>query len=372
MFILDGEEPTSENPLEATTKKSGFFKGFKKFFGGGSSKSTEAPETSSSTTSTPRPTTTTTRATPKPTQRLPPQQHYADTLPGFPPRQQPQPNKPGLTALSYPSTKPPANLAPIAPLAPMQPITSSTTTTTTTVKPTIKVEVHSTTTTTTTVKPTVKVEVQSTTTTTRKPTTKDDFPTLPTKKTAFAPGPVPSPAGNAWGGSTPAWSTLPSPTPTKVSVITPPTPNKMAVAPPSTTHRPSGPSSTRSPGSETSLVTDAELAQVSETIFSKETNSKLSNLHLDLQGKTRSSETKDEAPKPLFNPDDQALRSNSITKMLTLFNNYELDTKVNEYVTPMERSEENQFLDIIMVSGVMRQAMLFLQNKGESHFMKHI
>lgn len=90
----------------------------------------------------------------------------------------------------------------------------------------------------------------------------------------------------------------------------------------------------------------------------------MANLHLDLQGKTKSFETKDEAPKPLFNPDEQALRSNSIIKMLALFNNYELDTTVNEFVTPLERSEENQFLDIIMVSGVMRQAMLFLQNKG--------
>ncbi|KAL5278722.1 ENDOU family protein [Megaselia abdita] len=247
-------------------------------------------------------------------------------------------------------------------------------TTTTTVKPTPKVELKpsSTSTTTTTGKPTTKDDFPTLptkksdfTTTTGKPTTKDDFPTLPTKKSAFIPTPTPT------GSSSNAWSVPLSPTPasngnqpSKVSFITTPKSNLPAVTP-STTHRPANaPSSTRSPGSEKSLVSDEELSQVSETIFSKETNSKLANLHLDIQGRTKSFETKDEAPKPLFNPDDQALRSNSIIKMMALFNNYELDTTVNEHVTPMERSEENQFLDIVMVSGVMRQAMLFLQNKG--------
>ena len=64
--------------------------------------------------------------------------------------------------------------------------------------------------------------------------------------------------------------------------------------------------------------------------------------------------------------DDVALQSPTIAKMRLLFNNYELDTLVNEYVTPNERKEENDFLDAVMATTVMRQAMQFLQNKGKN------
>lgn len=55
---------------------------------------------------------------------------------------------------------------------------------------------------------------------------------------------------------------------------------------------------------------------------------------------------------------------NSISKMRLLYNNYELDTMVNEFVTPLEKKEENEFVDAIMASSVMRHAMSFLQQKG--------
>lgn len=50
--------------------------------------------------------------------------------------------------------------------------------------------------------------------------------------------------------------------------------------------------------------------------------------------------------------------------MRELYNNYEIDTTVNEHVTPFERNEENDFLDAIMATSVMRHAMQFLQQKG--------
>lgn len=62
--------------------------------------------------------------------------------------------------------------------------------------------------------------------------------------------------------------------------------------------------------------------------------------------------------------DSKALESPTIVKMRLLFNNYEHDTHVNEHVTPNERKEENDFLDAVMATPVMRQAMLFLQQKG--------
>lgn len=66
----------------------------------------------------------------------------------------------------------------------------------------------------------------------------------------------------------------------------------------------------------------------------------------------------------LLTVDAKALEPATIAKMRLLFNNYEEDTTVNEHVTANERKEENDFLDAVMATGVMRQAMLFLQQKG--------
>jgi poly(U)-specific endoribonuclease len=51
--------------------------------------------------------------------------------------------------------------------------------------------------------------------------------------------------------------------------------------------------------------------------------------------------------------------------MRLLFNNYEVDSSVNEYVTPNEHKEENDFLDEVMKTSVMRAAMQFLQEKNQ-------
>lgn len=40
--------------------------------------------------------------------------------------------------------------------------------------------------------------------------------------------------------------------------------------------------------------------------------------------------------------------------MTLLFNNYERDTMVNEYVSPVERKEEDEFLDVILATPVMK------------------
>lgn len=50
--------------------------------------------------------------------------------------------------------------------------------------------------------------------------------------------------------------------------------------------------------------------------------------------------------------------------MRDLYNNYEIQSNVNEVITPNERIEENDFVDTIMATSVMRHAMQFLQNKG--------
>lgn len=56
----------------------------------------------------------------------------------------------------------------------------------------------------------------------------------------------------------------------------------------------------------------------------------------------------------------------TLSKMRALFDNYEMDAAVNEHVSPIERKEENEFLNAILATPVMRTAMKFLQDKGNS------
>lgn len=67
----------------------------------------------------------------------------------------------------------------------------------------------------------------------------------------------------------------------------------------------------------------------------------------------------------LISVSDADLESVTSVKLIRkLYNNYELDTMTNEFVTPLEKKEENDFVDAIMVTPVMRHAMSFLQQKG--------
>lgn len=58
---------------------------------------------------------------------------------------------------------------------------------------------------------------------------------------------------------------------------------------------------------------------------------------------------------------------NSVKLIRKLYNNYELDTMTNEFVTPLEKKEENDFVDAVMATSVMRHAMSFLQQKGTGY-----
>jgi poly(U)-specific endoribonuclease len=50
----------------------------------------------------------------------------------------------------------------------------------------------------------------------------------------------------------------------------------------------------------------------------------------------------------------------TVEKMKLMFNNYEQDTSINEYVTPIERKEENEFIDAVLATPVMRFYSLHL------------
>lgn len=54
----------------------------------------------------------------------------------------------------------------------------------------------------------------------------------------------------------------------------------------------------------------------------------------------------------------------TIVKLRALFDNYELDTMTDETVTAGERQEEDEFLEKILDTAVMRAAMNYLKDKG--------
>lgn len=53
----------------------------------------------------------------------------------------------------------------------------------------------------------------------------------------------------------------------------------------------------------------------------------------------------------------------TLRKMRNLFDNYEVDASVNEYVSPKERIEEMEFVNAILATQVMQTAMQFLKTK---------
>lgn len=321
------------------------------------------------------------------TSTKPPQHSVAQTgggapnlPPGFAPYrpQKPQPNS---YDLSYGGGVGPGTGRPGFGL--VNPISSSTTTTTTQrpkspgAQPNIDIRFSgsSSTSTTTTGKPHVGKEDFPALPGPRRPSIKEDFPALPTPKSPGSGSPTPTP------GSPSAWQ---SPLPTPQHPVHPPTKAIPTSTPTPTTSTIRGgtggvtghgglaghsgiTTSTVRPGFQTSgnsVATDDEIRQLTEQLYTKETNSQLGNIQVNLQGRTRSIDSADEAPNPLLRVDAKALDSPTIAKMRVLFNNYETDTLVNEHVTPNERKEENDFLDAVMATPVMRQAMQFLQQKG--------
>lgn len=55
--------------------------------------------------------------------------------------------------------------------------------------------------------------------------------------------------------------------------------------------------------------------------------------------------------------DEKLFKMSTVEKLSLLFNNYERDAMVNEYVSPVERKEEEDFLDAVLSTPVMRYEM---------------
>ncbi|XP_031621481.1 poly(U)-specific endoribonuclease homolog [Contarinia nasturtii] len=110
---------------------------------------------------------------------------------------------------------------------------------------------------------------------------------------------------------------------------------------------------------------DNEISELSERLFDASTPNILSRVKVNLQGRTTSSALTDEAPAPLLTVSNASLSGiATIVKMRALWDNYEANTMTVENVTPSELREEDEFIDEVLDTAVMKMAMTYLQQKG--------
>ncbi|XP_055642561.1 endoribonuclease CG2145 [Toxorhynchites rutilus septentrionalis] len=355
---------STTTPAPTTTKKKGFFGGL---FGGGDKKEKE-PKTTTTTTTTPKPTTTTKSTTVAPTTKK--SSGFFGGLFGG--------KKDKTTTTVAPLTTAKAGVT-------VPTTTAKSAVATSTVKPgssvTPVVGLTS------TVKPGTPVSSSSIPTIPKTPTSQDAFrplPPVPTTAASATKPPVPpkpvSPASPVLDAFPPLPPKAGSPTPASVPTSTvasawnKPLPGQPPASPvagkPGVSFVPTQPPvngvrSTTPKFTEGSTATDEELEALSEQLFAKDNANLNKHVRANYQRQTLSSSTVDEASDPLLTIDEQQVFSYpTIEKMRPLFNNYEIDTMVNEHVTAMEKKEENDFVDALLATNVMRTAMLFLQKKG--------
>jgi len=60
----------------------------------------------------------------------------------------------------------------------------------------------------------------------------------------------------------------------------------------------------------------------------------------------------------------EAFQIPTIQRTLSIFDNYQLDTHTNEYISPAQRQEESLLIDTFLSTNVMSAAMRFLADKG--------
>lgn len=60
----------------------------------------------------------------------------------------------------------------------------------------------------------------------------------------------------------------------------------------------------------------------------------------------------------------EAFQIPTIQRVLSIYDNYQLDTRTNEYINPLQRQEESLLVDTFLSTNVMSAAMRFLADKG--------
>ncbi|XP_034940321.1 poly(U)-specific endoribonuclease homolog [Chelonus insularis] len=112
------------------------------------------------------------------------------------------------------------------------------------------------------------------------------------------------------------------------------------------------------------IVTKTDIQKLTEDLFTKDTNNAFKHITMNLQGQKMDDSTKDDAPEPLLTVKDEAYQIPTVKAVIALHDNYELDVKVKETVTPEERKEESDLLDLMLETDIMKTTMKFLADKG--------
>lgn len=115
--------------------------------------------------------------------------------------------------------------------------------------------------------------------------------------------------------------------------------------------------------SKGNTITDEDLEKLSEALYIKESNNANRYITINLQKQTTSSSPTDQAPQPLLTVNPEAFQIPTIQRVLSIFDNYQLDTQTNEHINPAQRQEESLLVDTFLSTNVMSAAMRFLADK---------
>ncbi|XP_029170922.1 poly(U)-specific endoribonuclease homolog [Nylanderia fulva] len=110
-------------------------------------------------------------------------------------------------------------------------------------------------------------------------------------------------------------------------------------------------------------ISNDEVKKLTENLLSMDKNNAYQYITVNLQGETKEDGTTDDASLPLLDVKPEAYEIPTIKSVLALHDNYEMDVKTKETVTPEERKEESELLDKFLETDVFKTAMKFLVDK---------
>jgi poly(U)-specific endoribonuclease len=112
------------------------------------------------------------------------------------------------------------------------------------------------------------------------------------------------------------------------------------------------------------IISKDDMEKLTEDLMTKDTNNGFKFVTMNLQGQKMDDSVKDDAPEPLLVVKSDAYGIPTVQAVLTLHDNYELDVKTKENLTPEKRKEESDLLDQFLQTEVMKTTMKFLSDKG--------
>ncbi|XP_046832500.1 endoribonuclease CG2145-like [Vespa crabro] len=124
------------------------------------------------------------------------------------------------------------------------------------------------------------------------------------------------------------------------------------------------PESSNNPNPLGFVTSNEDIKKLSEELFSKDVNNAFKYITIKLQGQKKDDSVTDDASDPLLDVKPEAYEIPTIKSVIDLHDNYELDVKVKENLTPEKREKESQLLDNFLKTDVLQSAMKFLASKG--------